>query len=131
MKLGYVILYVRDVESTIGFYETAFGMECRFRHSAEGNDYAEMETGQTVLAFASETLADSHEFDYAKVRPDRSPPAIEIALVTDDVEAAYERAIQGGAVVVRPPADKPWGQTISYVKDANGFLIEICSPVGG
>ncbi|MCB1833914.1 MAG: hypothetical protein KDH19_10850 [Geminicoccaceae bacterium] len=25
---------------------------------------------------------------------------------------------------------EPWGQTTAYVTDLNGFLVEICSPVG-
>jgi predicted enzyme related to lactoylglutathione lyase len=30
---------------------------------------------------------------------------------------------------VSPPTQKPWGQTVSYVRDNNGFLIEICSEI--
>jgi hypothetical protein len=29
-----------------------------------------------------------------------------------------------------PPTVKPWGQTVSYVRDLDGFLVEICSPMG-
>jgi catechol 2,3-dioxygenase-like lactoylglutathione lyase family enzyme len=25
----------------------------------------------------------------------------------------------------------PWGQTIAYVADPNGFLVELCTPVAG
>lgn len=24
----------------------------------------------------------------------------------------------------------PWGQTIAYVADINGFLVELCTPMG-
>jgi hypothetical protein len=27
------------------------------------------------------------------------------------------------------PVDKPWGKTISYVRDLNGFIVELCSVV--
>jgi hypothetical protein len=27
------------------------------------------------------------------------------------------------------PKQKPWGQTVGYVHDLNGFLVEICSPM--
>ena len=38
-------------------------------------------------------------------------------------------ALAAGATAVRAPAKKPWGQIVSYVRDNNGFLVEICSPV--
>lgn len=33
-------------------------------------------------------------------------------------------------MVVKEPAKKPWGQTIGYARDCNGFLVELCKPVG-
>ncbi|MEM6437045.1 MAG: hypothetical protein AAF773_24805 [Cyanobacteria bacterium P01_D01_bin.115] len=34
-----------------------------------------------------------------------------------------------GAVAVKVPTAKPWGQVVGYVRDLNGCLIEIASPV--
>ncbi len=127
MKLGYVILYVPDVEETLRFYESAFSLKRRFVH--ESGTYAELETGDTVLAFASEDLASSHGFQFLKTRRDSIPPSVEVALVTDDVESSYKLAVDSGAEEAMPPALKPWGQTVSYVRDHNGYLVEICSPV--
>jgi lactoylglutathione lyase len=45
------------------------------------------------------------------------------------VETAFKRAIAAGAIEVARPARKPWGQTVSYVRDPNGLLVEICSPL--
>ncbi|MDR6126390.1 catechol 2,3-dioxygenase-like lactoylglutathione lyase family enzyme [Sphingomonas sp. SORGH_AS438] len=50
MKLGYTSIYVADVLAMIDFYERAFGLKRRFVH--ESNLYAELNTGETVLAFA-------------------------------------------------------------------------------
>ena len=56
-----IIIYVKDELATVAFYHKAFGLEQRFLH--ESNQYAEMETGQTILAFANETFIwDSHQF---------------------------------------------------------------------
>ncbi len=49
---------------------------------------------------------------------------------TDDVAASYARAVRAGAHEVQPPMDMPWGQTIAYVSDLNGFLVELCTPMG-
>ncbi|KAA1257954.1 Glyoxalase-like domain protein [Rubripirellula obstinata] len=129
MKLGYIILYVPNVEEAVAFYETAFGLECRFFH--ESGDYAEMKTGETALAFASEELADSHFFAYRKTTADQDAPSVEVAFVTDDVQAGFDKAVAAGAFSAKPPTTQPWGQVVCYVRDVNGYLVEICSPVGG
>jgi lactoylglutathione lyase len=61
--------------------------------------------------------------------PVLSAPTSEIALVTHDVAGALKRALDAGAALVQAPQDMPWGQTIAYVGDINGFLVEICTPV--
>ena len=127
MKLGYTIIYVADVLATVAFYEKAFGLARRFVH--ESNLYAEMETGSTALAFAGEAMAEMNGVSIRPNRPGDVAAGIEIALVTDDPAAAYKNAVAAGAVAVKPPALKPWGQTVAYVRDVNGCLIEICSPV--
>jgi lactoylglutathione lyase len=124
MQLGYVILYVADVPETVHFYEKAFGLSRRFIH--ESNTYAEMETGQTALAFVSESMI-SHGF--RKNRMKEEPAGIEVSLVTENVGQRYDHAIKAGAIEVLRPETKPWGQIVSYVKDNNGCLVEICSPV--
>lgn len=129
MKLGYTIIYVADVPATVAFYEAAFGLTLKFIH--DSNLYAEMLTGETTLAFAGNEAAEMSGF---AVRPNTAkdlPAAWEICLVTDDVAAAYAHAITSGCTPLVAPVDKPWGQTVSYVRDLNGCLVEIASPVKG
>jgi lactoylglutathione lyase len=45
------------------------------------------------------------------------------------VAAAWDAALAAGAIVVSPPRTKPWGQTVAYVRDLEGMLVEICTPV--
>ncbi|MEL7170666.1 MAG: VOC family protein [Bacteroidota bacterium] len=130
MLLGYLILYVPDVERAVAFYEQAFGLARRFVH--ESGDYAELETGATVLAFAADELAASNfAAAYRPADPAAPPAAFEVALVTDDVTAAFDRATGAGAAVLAEPTQKPWGQTVAYVRDLNGVIVELCTPVGG
>lgn len=129
MKLGYTIIYVADVLATITFYESAFGLRRRFVD--EGNRYAELETGPTILAFATEAMAELNDL---AIRPNRKADVaagFEIAFVTDDPKSAFDAAVLAGASAVKPPALKPWGQTVGYVRDLNGCLVEICSAVPG
>ena len=129
MKFGYTIIYVADVRETVAFYENAFGLQPRFVH--ESNLYAELDTGNTTLAFAGEPMAAMNGL---AIRPNRKADVaagFEIAFVTDDPEAAYRKAVAAGASAVKAPALKPWGQTVGYVRDLNGCLVELCSPMAG
>jgi uncharacterized glyoxalase superfamily protein PhnB len=125
-QLGWVIVYVPDVEAALGFYEQSFGLE-RKSLSPDAS-FGELQTGETTLAFASEQLGESN-FDGGFERPGDRPANVEIALVFDDPEAVFKRAVESGATPVAEPKEKPWGQVVSYVRDPFGTLLEVCSPV--
>ncbi|TQM89774.1 VOC family protein [Roseinatronobacter monicus] len=125
VRFGYTILYVPDVRETVAFYEAAFGMTLRFVH--ESSLYAELETGAVTLAFAGEEMA---EMNGLAIRPQRRgdpAQAVEIALICDDPQSAWERAVAAGALPLSPPQAKPWNQIVGYVRDLNGCLVELCS----
>jgi uncharacterized glyoxalase superfamily protein PhnB len=127
VKLGYTILYVKDVPRAVAFYEDAFGINRKFVH--EAGLYAEMDTGATTLSFAAFGLAKSNlPCGFRENQLETLPAGFEIALVTDDVASAYARALSAGATVVSPPATKPWGQTVAFVRDKDGIVVELCSP---
>jgi lactoylglutathione lyase len=126
MKFGYTILYVKDVETTVAFYESAFGLKRKFVHES---GYGEMDTGETKLGFASVELATSNGVSFTPALPEGPSPAVEVAFVTDDVTEAFAKAVKAGAEPVAQPKQKPWGQTVGYVRDLNGFMVEICSPM--
>ena len=125
MRLRYAILYVRDVEAALNFYEKAFGLRRGMLH--DSGDFGELETGDTRLAFSSLRLMDRLGKSPATPVPDR--PTFEIAFETDDVASAFARAVAAGGKEVQEPAEMAWGQTTAYLRDPDGFLVEICSPV--
>jgi catechol 2,3-dioxygenase-like lactoylglutathione lyase family enzyme len=127
MKLGYVILYVKDVAASVVFYEEAFGLKRRFIH--EAGMYAEMDTGATTLAFAANGLAKTNLPCEFRGNELSGPPAgFEVALTTSDVQAAYEQALTAGAVALAAPVSKPWGQIVAFVRDKDGIIVELCTP---
>ncbi|MDD1781385.1 VOC family protein [Enterovibrio sp. ZSDZ35] len=125
MIFRYTILYVEDVARTLSFYEEAFGLTRGFLH--ESGDYGELITGETKLAFSSMTLMK--ELGKNPKPLDASSSSFEIAFETDDVKAKLAKAIDAGAVLVQDVEHMPWGQTTAYVRDINGTLVEICTPV--
>jgi len=129
-SVGYVILYVNDVAASLAFYEDAFGLARRFFHDDNGKAYGELETGATRLAFASVALAEEHlKQEIVAAAPGKPPLGVEIALTTPDVPSLFQRAVKTGATAVSEPATKPWGQTVAYLRDNSGFLVEICTPM--
>lgn len=128
VKLGYTILYVEDVTRSIEFYESAFGFKRKF--ITPENDYGELLTGETTLSFASKTLANSNLKDgFISSTLENKPLGIELAFVTEDVQGIVDKAKSIGAEIIEMPIQKSWGQTVAYIRDEDGFLLEICSPI--
>ena len=124
MKFGYTIIYVDGVEATIAFYEKAFGLQ---RDMVVEGEFGQLATGETKLGFAAKKMLHGPG-QFAS--PDGKVLGVEIALTTDDVPAAFAKATVAGAKPVSQPEKKPWGQTVAYVRDNNGFLVELCTPMG-
>lgn len=127
LRLGWVIVYVDDPAAASQFYERTFGLRGEF--VAGSGTYAQLDTGPTRLAFAAYTLGAGN-FHGGVARPSSQTPAnVEIALVADDVDAAYARALEAGCSGLAEPADKPQGQRVAYVRDPFGTLVELATPL--
>lgn len=128
LNFAYTILYVADVSATIAFYENAFGLTRKFITPDES--YGELLTGTTTLSFAAHHLAASNlNTPYTPATLGEQPPGMEIGFTTTDVATAYQKAIEAGAIGEKAPSTKPWGQEVAYVRDINGFLVELCTPM--
>lgn len=128
IKFAYTILYVSDVKKTAEFYSKTFDFEVRFL--APGDDYAELKSGTTTLSFAALSLAKSNlKEGFQKADLKNLPFGFEIGLTTVDVQALVDKAIAAGATLVEEPREKPWGQMVAYIRDLDGFLIEVCTPM--
>lgn len=128
LNYTYTILYVEDVTKSIQFYENSFGFK-RIFISPE-NDYAELETGNTKVSFASKKLASSNlKNGFIESSLNQKVFGIELGFTTENVSEVLETAKLNGAVILEEPKQKPWGQTVAYLRDIDGFLIEICTPM--
>lgn len=127
MKLGYVIVYVNNVEASLAFFENAFGLSRSFL--SEGGEFGTLDTGTTALGFATHQVARTSVSQYVVAADSAVPLGMEVGLVTPDVAAACERAVAAGAALVQAPVAKPWGQTVAYVRAPDGTLVELCTPM--
>ena len=61
-----------------------------------------------------------------KLRPAQASLGLDGAAACGVGAGAAERA---GATAEAAPETKPWGQTVAYVRDNRGFLVELCTPM--
>ena len=128
MLLGWVIVYVDDPPAAREFYMHAFGLRGGF--VAGSGTYAELDTGATKLAFAAYALGEQNfPGGVGRAPAEGQPPNVELALVDEDVDGAYERALQAGCTSLAAPADKPQGQRVAWVRDPFGTLLELATPL--
>ncbi len=85
-----------------------------------------MELGEAILHFAaSEPVKANMPKGFQENSLANLPAGIEICFETNDVAAAFSTAVEAGAIVYSEPQVKPWGQTVAYLRDLDGILIEI------
>jgi len=125
---AYTILYVKEVQKSIDFYSKVFGFQQKF--ITPEKDYAELISGSTTLAFASLELGNSNlKNGFLKSSNDQKPFGIELVFACEDLEDLMQLAKDTGAGVLEEIKTKPWGQKVGYIRDVDGFLIEICTPM--
>ena len=128
MKFAYTIIYVPDVAASLNFFENAFGMSRKFLH--DSGMYGELNTGETTLSFAAHEMGDiNFPAGHVAAHTSALPLGMEIAFVSDDVNAAHAKALAAGAIELAAPTKKPWGQVVSYVRCPDGSLVELCSAI--
>lgn len=122
------VIHVDDVERSLAFYEQALGLRRRF---VDGHIYAELETGATTLAMTERTFAVEQACEIAPGGLDAPPPPCELVFAVEDVPAAVESALAAGATLVRAPTTKYWGQVVAFVRDPDGHLVQLATPLAG
>jgi lactoylglutathione lyase len=127
---GYTILWVKDVDKAAAFYEVAFGFATKRKQDMGKFKWLEMKTGATTLAFAGETeIRGMFPSGYSGHDATKPPIAAQISFVTPNVQATFEKAVSAGATAIKAPARMPWGQTWAQLRDPNGVLLSIASPL--
>nr|AFK38142.1 unknown [Lotus japonicus] len=126
---AYTVLYVKDVAQSVDFYAKAFGYSVR--RLDDSHRWGELESGNTTIAFTPMIQHETNDLTGA-VHATQSPrerPQLEVCFVYHDVDAAYKRAVENGAVAVSEPELKEWGQKVGYVRDIDGNFIRMGSHV--
>jgi PhnB protein len=111
-------LIFKNCSDAIAFYTRAFGAKEKFRMpNAEGRiQHAEIQIGDSVLMMADETpKMDAFSVDHFGGSP------ISLLIYTENCDSMYGQALRAGAQNLREPADQPYGDRMSGVKDPFGY----------
>jgi PhnB protein len=111
-------LIFQGCADAIAFYIKAFGAKEKFRMPDKQGKitHAEIEIGDSCIM-----MADEHpEIDALSPQHYGGSPA-SLLIYTRDCDAMYKQAIAAGAKSLREPADQPYGDRMSGVKDPFGY----------
>ncbi|TVR04802.1 MAG: methylmalonyl-CoA epimerase [Deltaproteobacteria bacterium] len=127
--VDHIGIAVRSLDAAIPLYRDVLGLELELLDEVEeqGVKVAFFRCGETMLELLEPTRPDS---PIAKYLEKRGEGIHHVALATDDIEAARERAAAGGLrLLSEAPLDGAHGKHISFVhpKDTRGVLLEFCA----
>ena len=106
MRLGFINVFVSDLEAAIEFYTQVFGLTL-----------IDAEVDHGYARFHSSPLPLSLEVTSDQSRLGRHTG---IGLMVNDLTAAYEQLTQRGASFPMPPTRQSWGGRLALVEDQDG-----------
>jgi lactoylglutathione lyase len=119
-ELGPFCIHVTDRDATVAFYE-ALGLTCTRRHeTADGlvAELAEPDKGGRLQVGQRPGAGDGFDLGTALWK---------LYVNTNDLEARHAAALAAGAEeVLAPMRLEQWPMSISFVKDPDGILVELC-----
>ena len=126
LRFMHTMLRVRDLDASLKFYTDILGMRL-----IRKNDYPE---GKFTLAFVGYGPEETNTvleltYNYGDNEYEIGTAYGHIALETSDIYETAEMLRSGGAEIVREPGPMKHGKThIAFIKDPDGYLIELVQP---
>jgi lactoylglutathione lyase len=120
MEIGYVILYVGELERSVGFYRDVVGFAYKFTDAG----YAEFDAGGVRFA-----LYERRRAEWLTGREVTPGAGGEVVVMVDGVDAYAERLAAAGVQLLSGPADRPWGHRTVHVADPDGFVVEFAEEI--
>jgi lactoylglutathione lyase len=120
--IGYVILFVGDLERSTAFYRDVIGLPFKLR----GDGYVEFATQGTRFG-----LYDRNRLGELTGQDAEAPGRAggEVVFLVGDVDAEAERLREAGVAVLKGPVDRAWGHRTLHVADPDGFVVELATEI--
>ena len=121
-QVGYVILFVADLERSVAFYRDVIGIPFKL----QGDGYVEFATEGARFG-----LYDRNRLDELTGQDSTDPgrPGGEVVFLVGDVDAEAERLRGAGATILKGPVDRVWGHRTLHVEDPDGFVVELATEI--
>ena len=104
------------------FYETLTGVTAERLHPM----FAELRSPSGTLAIASTATVPLLGDDAAEARANRS---VALDFLVDDVDATYTSLQDVVELFVQEPTDMPWGNRSLLLRDPDGNLVNLFTPI--
>ena len=117
-------LFVRDLETSIGFYRAALG----FRLVRHEPDYASLRNGDAILGLGPIARLPEQDGWFSRERLTAARGlGVEIVLEVDDVLAYRRRVGRAGSNVHEELRRRPWGLTDFRIVDPDCYYVRVTS----
>lgn len=123
MHLAATRILTDDVDALLAFYAGITGIGAVRRHPMFG----EIRTSTGTLAIASTATIPLLGEGVAEARANRS---IILDLQVEDVDAVSRALPRGTGTVGDAPRDMPWGNRSFLLRDPDGNLVNLFTPIG-
>lgn len=118
-KLFALCLLVDNLTISQDFYENKLGLKV----NSTDTGFVDYQLGETPLAL----FEKKHATAMFPSEHMKSPGGTVIALQVDDVDETCQELIAKGVRIFEGPKKMSWGQTVAYLRDPDGHIIELTS----
>jgi len=121
------ILAVADVARSVAFYRDLMGFDVEAVY--DDPPYATLTRAGMRLSLAEQGHPAEDRPGVAMVAPpDPSAAAVVLVVEVADCLAVHAQLVAAGADMLAPPYSPPWGGHRFFVRDPDGFLVEVEQP---
>ncbi|HSD51896.1 MAG TPA: VOC family protein [Candidatus Methylomirabilis sp.] len=121
--LGYVVLFVEDLDHALAFYRDKVGLSVRFQDKG----YAELAVAGSKFALLARSRLPELVGEAHTGRPAKGAHGAGVTLLVEDVDRIHRDLSGRGVSFLGSPQNRPWGQRTAYFQDPEGHLIEIAT----
>src|SRR6478735_147538 len=118
-RIARITISVEDLARALALYRDVIGLDPVY----EVEGLAMLTTDAAAPAGTATEVLLHHR------TPSIGDFAVAPSFVVDDVDAATGAAVETGATVVDEPADQEWGERQSVLRDADGHILCLVSPI--
>lgn len=123
--LNRIIVSTASIAPSLAFYRDIVGLG----GPSQLSDVGGADGPAAAVGFATLTVADGVELLLHERPAVPSDTSVAASFVVPDVDAVVRSWEAEGGVVVDQPSDRPWGERQAVVRDPDGHLVCLASPV--